>query len=160
MNISNLVFYNFENIIYFLVAIPNAPINNRRPCSNGLHLTMSDLLDLGQYERRQKGEIRRFYGRDGKRDCGICQDVVLEKRLSRNRRFAILERCEHCFCATCIEEWRNTHPERGVAAVSCPMCRQVSEVAYRRVFYTIPEIKRKIFQDRHVRPNGGAINLY
>ena len=38
--------------------------------------------------------------------CGICMDVVLEKEPTSARRFGILENCNHCFCLSCIRQWR------------------------------------------------------
>ena len=38
--------------------------------------------------------------------CGICLDVVLEKKELSDRRFGILENCSHCFCLPCIRRWR------------------------------------------------------
>lgn len=40
--------------------------------------------------------------------CGICMDVVVEKKPITSSRFGILEKCNHIFCLDCIRKWRGT----------------------------------------------------
>ena len=40
--------------------------------------------------------------------CGICLEVVLEKENERERKFGILDCCNHIFCIGCILSWRQT----------------------------------------------------
>ena len=47
------------------------------------------------------------------KECGICLEVIKDKvaepgsHVHVDRRFGILENCIHCFCLSCIKEWRN-----------------------------------------------------
>lgn len=42
--------------------------------------------------------------------CGVCMEVVLEKKGSdATRRFGILPNCKHIFCLECIRKWRQSH---------------------------------------------------
>ena len=38
--------------------------------------------------------------------CGICLEVVMDKKGMGERPFGILENCNHCFCLRCIRMWR------------------------------------------------------
>ena len=38
--------------------------------------------------------------------CGICMDVVMDKKPSSEARFGILSDCNHTFCLPCIRKWR------------------------------------------------------
>lgn len=40
--------------------------------------------------------------------CGICMDIVVEKKPVTSGRFGILEKCNHIFCLDCIRKWRGT----------------------------------------------------
>lgn len=35
-------------------------------------------------------------------------DMILEKEPPNERRFGILEKCNHVFCLSCIRKWRQT----------------------------------------------------
>ncbi|GIY43545.1 e3 ubiquitin-protein ligase makorin-1 [Caerostris darwini] len=70
------------------------------------------------------------------KSCGICMDLIMEKPLSE-RRFGILEKCNHVFCLTCIRRWRkvrtydsNNHIDSVLDPVvtrACPECRVASD---------------------------------
>lgn len=45
------------------------------------------------------------------KECGICLENIMEKGVGGNpassdKRFGILENCNHCFCLSCIRTWR------------------------------------------------------
>ncbi|GFS06706.1 E3 ubiquitin-protein ligase makorin-1 [Elysia marginata] len=42
-------------------------------------------------------------------------------------KFGILQNCNHCFCLTCIRQWRTTEGGAGAMQKSCPVCRTPSE---------------------------------
>ena len=121
--------------VYHLVNVClSNPAVTGSTCSNGLHPTLEDLLDLTHYETVHHEEITRFYGADGHRECSVCMERVLSKHLPKNRRFAILENCSHTFCAGCIVSW-NEEESRGQGSVSCPICRKASgRIVYLRMF--------------------------
>ena len=56
--------------------------------------------------------------------CSIC----LEKVLANNKRFGILENCNHPFCLDCIRDWRATYDKRikKTHYRTCPICRENS----------------------------------
>ncbi|KAB0801132.1 hypothetical protein PPYR_05486 [Photinus pyralis] len=58
--------------------------------------------------------------------CGICFDIVVEKETS-DRRFGILNRCNHVFCLSCIRQWRQARNFENKVVKSCPSCRVPSE---------------------------------
>lgn len=124
-------------------------------CINGLHVeNIADLLDLKAFERRNRYLIRRYFGKDADRQCYICQENVVSKALSRKRRFAILERCAHVFCADCLKRWadENLTGFMRPGQVQCPVCRIVSDrFIIRRRFTDNVQQKRKLFQTRPQR---------
>ncbi|XP_052900394.1 probable E3 ubiquitin-protein ligase makorin-1 [Anopheles moucheti] len=58
--------------------------------------------------------------------CGICLEVVLEKR-AREQRFGILPNCKHTFCLVCIRTWRKATNFANKIKRSCPTCRIPSD---------------------------------
>ncbi|KAH9409482.1 hypothetical protein TYRP_010492 [Tyrophagus putrescentiae] len=106
-------------------------------CSSGLHLTTEQLLNLADFELVHAADIAAYFGEVAaqaqgqgpngqggenlrEKECGICFDRVLEKRLPSKRRFGLLNKCAHVFCAGCLEEWRRR-------SKICPVCRVPSE---------------------------------
>ncbi|KAH9507931.1 E3 ubiquitin-protein ligase makorin-1 [Bulinus truncatus] len=58
------------------------------------------------------------------KECGICLENVMEKEGSdSNKRFGILENCNHCFCLNCIRQWRDNRNSSIETHRSCPTCR-------------------------------------
>ena len=58
--------------------------------------------------------------------CGICMDLIMEKETLSERRFGILEKCDHIFCLSCIRKWRSTKQFDKKTIRSCPECRVFS----------------------------------
>ncbi|KAK8821491.1 hypothetical protein WA556_001942 [Blastocystis sp. ATCC 50177/Nand II] len=59
-------------------------------------------------------------------ECCICQEDVLKA----NKRFGLMQNCNHVFCLECIRNWRYSHiGDPNVRR--CPLCRATS-------FYVIP----------------------
>lgn len=52
-------------------------------------------------------------------ECSICFENPIEKR----SRFGLLD-CAHCFCLSCIRDWRSAGS--GTQVKSCPQCRVVT----------------------------------
>ncbi|CAN7937109.1 unnamed protein product, partial [Ixodes hexagonus] len=59
--------------------------------------------------------------------CGICMDIVLDKEPPSERRFGILEKCNHIFCLNCIRKWRGSKQFDSKTVRSCPECRTPSD---------------------------------
>ncbi|CAK8679242.1 unnamed protein product [Clavelina lepadiformis] len=54
--------------------------------------------------------------------CGICMEVVWEKD-EKDRKFGILENCNHMFCLDCIRKWRSAKAFNNTVVKACPQCR-------------------------------------
>lgn len=59
-------------------------------------------------ELEQEMELSFAIQRSKDKVCGICMDVVVEKKPVTSSRFGILEKCNHIFCLDCIRKWRGT----------------------------------------------------
>eukprot|EP00803_Ostreobium_quekettii_P002361 evm.model.scf_3161.1 EVM.evm.TU.scf_3161.1 scf_3161:9188-14467(+) len=58
-------------------------------------------------------------------ECGICLEKVLKNPNPALRKFGLMN-CEHCFCLSCIRNWRsNSDGEFDLSAAlrTCPICR-------------------------------------
>ncbi|GFN77405.1 makorin, ring finger protein, 1 [Plakobranchus ocellatus] len=85
-------------------------------------------------------------------ECGICLENVLDKECSAgsiaDRRFGILENCNHCFCLTCIRQWRGNKEISIETHRSCPTCRTHSDfITPSKYWVTTSEEKTKLIQD-------------
>jgi hypothetical protein len=79
--------------------------------------------------------------------CGICMDTVWEKEGS-NKRFGILENCNHIFCLDCIRKWRAYKNYENKIVKACPECRVKSDyVTPSKYWFENEESKKKIIQD-------------
>ena len=64
----------------------------------------------------------------------MCLEVVMAKPRLADRRFGLLNACDHIFCLNCIRDWREGGTQRGAEASAasneqarqCPICRVVS----------------------------------
>ncbi|XP_025108196.1 probable E3 ubiquitin-protein ligase makorin-1 [Pomacea canaliculata] len=92
-----------------------------------LHPTDSAQRDLHQKECVQEHErdmeLSFAIARSQDKSCGICMETVMEKNPAAERRFGILENCNHCFCLSCIRTWRCAKQFEKVIVRACPECR-------------------------------------
>eukprot|EP00123_Amoebidium_parasiticum_P009999 comp19830_c0_seq1/m.23862 comp19830_c0_seq1/g.23862 ORF comp19830_c0_seq1/g.23862 comp19830_c0_seq1/m.23862 type:complete len:278 (-) comp19830_c0_seq1:96-929(-) len=80
----------------------------------------------GCLQRQQQQAARaEAVGRSAGLECAVCLDVVTAKSTPAQRRFGILENCEHVFCLGCIRTWR-TEAVANSLVRCCPLCRQPS----------------------------------
>ena len=80
--------------------------------------------------------------------CGICMEPILEKSSSSERRFGILEKCDHVFCLSCIRQWRKTEQLARKIIRSCPECRVFSSfVIPSKVWYSNSQDKKDIIKN-------------
>lgn len=89
-------------------------------CPSGFHITIEELVDREEFEKKNQDTIKLFFGFNHDLECNICLEKVCEKPLPRNRVFGLLIECSHVFCAKCIRQWRCQTKE-------CPVCRVTSE---------------------------------
>jgi hypothetical protein len=75
-------------------------------------------------------------------ECSICGDGIIVS----DKKFAVLDCCNHVFCSSCISTNRKTSGQPN--AKNCPMCRmKCSFVAKSTLFPSTPQQKDKTIQD-------------
>ncbi|KAL1491755.1 hypothetical protein ABEB36_012305 [Hypothenemus hampei] len=62
--------------------------------------------------------------------CSICLEDILQKPYTSEHTFGILPDCNHCFCFTCINDWRGNITNLRRMNRSCPVCRQKIEFIF------------------------------
>lgn len=86
--------------------------------------------------------------RSSEKNCGICMEVVWEKEKDADKRFGILENCNHVFCLPCIRKWRSSKTYENKVVKACPECRVKSDfVTPNKFWFENDEDKKKIIQD-------------
>ncbi|XP_054707068.1 probable E3 ubiquitin-protein ligase makorin-1 [Uloborus diversus] len=87
--------------------------------------------------------------------CGICLENVIEKEFESDRKYGIMQNCDHTFCFGCIKAWRNVNqdlpPELRRPKKSCPTCRRDSDVVapcLKQI--TDPMEKEKLIQEYRI----------
>ncbi len=65
--------------------------------------------------------------RSSEKCCGICMEVVWQKEHDVDKRFGILENCNHVFCLECIRKWRASKSYENKIVKACPECRVKSD---------------------------------
>ncbi|KAJ6220125.1 hypothetical protein RDWZM_005937 [Blomia tropicalis] len=74
-------------------------------------------------------------------DCRICLEPIT------NRRFALLEKCDHSYCELCIRIWMKENPNQ---LLSCPTCRiQSTKVIFNVQFLKSGDEKNAFFDSMH-----------
>lgn len=124
-------------------------------CVNGFHLTspFDDLLDLTAFEHQNQQQIGCFITADDDRQCAICLEmVVLKKQFPKERQFALLQHCNHVFCAQCLIRWakkdyhNNRYLLRSAKEVICPLCMTISRFIVSCRFTDDPKQKAVLFK--------------
>jgi len=59
--------------------------------------------------------------------CGICMEVVMEKKPPSEARFGIMPNCNHCYCLPCLRKWRQAKQFEHKIVRACPECRVTSD---------------------------------
>lgn len=81
-------------------------------------------------------------------ECNICYEPVTEKPVPSERRFGLLQNCDHAFCLSCIRNWRQQYAggaDVDAALRTCPICRTPTHlVTPSMVWPSTPEEKEKI----------------
>ncbi|UJR25696.1 hypothetical protein I4U23_007047 [Adineta vaga] len=57
--------------------------------------------------------------------CGICLEKVWDRE--GDKRFGLLENCDHIFCLECIRKWRSSSNYEHKVVKACPECRTKSD---------------------------------
>ncbi|KAG1681080.1 E3 ubiquitin-protein ligase makorin-1 [Nymphon striatum] len=80
--------------------------------------------------------------------CGICMDTIFEKESQTDRRFGILENCNHVFCLTCIRKWRSAKQFENKIVRACPECRVCSDfITPSKYWVEAEEDKKKLISE-------------
>ncbi|CAI2350205.1 unnamed protein product [Caenorhabditis sp. 36 PRJEB53466] len=92
--------------------------------------------------------------------CGICMENIFEKNL----RFGILNGCQHCFCLSCIREWRSRDQHTADLATktvrSCPECRQHSDYVIPSVFWVETGVEKNLLIEMYKENTKGKVCKY
>ena len=84
--------------------------------------------------------------------CGICMEVVWEKEREQDKRFGLLENCNHIFCLGCIRKWRASKSYENKIVKACPECRVKSDfVTPTQFWFEDDDNKKKIIQEYKVK---------
>lgn len=75
---------------------------------------------------------------------------MLQKDNPKDRMFAILPNCEHCYCVECVRTWRKVKNLPNKVVKGCPMCRQVSHF-YVPSKYWVEDDKKVYLLKRHTK---------
>lgn len=81
--------------------------------------------------------------RSSEKNCGICMEIVWDKEKEIDKRFGILENCNHVFCLPCIRKWRSSKAYENRVVKSCPECRVKSDFVTPSKFWFEDEINKK-----------------
>lgn len=119
--------------------------------------------ELCEKELEQDMELSFAVQRSKDKACGICMDVIMEKEPVTERRFGILEKCNHIFCLDCIRKWRkvksfDSNPIPTIDSAldpdvtrACPECRIASDFITPSQFWIdTEEEKTKLIADYKV----------
>lgn len=80
--------------------------------------------------------------------CGICFEPVGN---SYNRRFGLLEGCDHIYCCDCIMNWRKEGSSEAEDRRVCPSCRKKSRYIIPSWEYCVGEEKEQFTNDYKAR---------
>ncbi|KAF7496045.1 hypothetical protein SSS_00313 [Sarcoptes scabiei] len=118
-------------------------LNADNKCIYGFHLSPEELLDCERFKRDNQEKYQRYYSEESFHNCGICLDTIELKRFVCNRKFALLECCDHTFCSKCIKDWR-------LKSIKCPICRvESARYVVTKNYYPNGSTKNKIFKTRN-----------
>ncbi|XP_015931138.1 probable E3 ubiquitin-protein ligase makorin-1 [Parasteatoda tepidariorum] len=151
------------------------PYNDECPCIHGNLCELCRKYCLNPYDERQRKlhieycekeleqdmELSFAIQRSVDKTCGICMDVIMEKDPVAERRFGILEKCNHVFCLSCIRKWRRVKTFESAQHVdhlvdpgvtrACPECRVSSDfITPSQYWVDTEDEKKKLIADYKV----------
>lgn len=104
----------------------------------------SDCMDLMEKEMEEAFAVQR----SSEKLCGICMEIVWNKENECDKRFGILENCNHVFCLPCIRKWRASKSYENKIVKACPECRVKSDfITPNKFWFEDEQNKKKIIQD-------------
>ena len=77
--------------------------------------------------------------------CALCLEVVFSKDNPRDRIFAILPNCNHCFCLVCIRTSWNINPLLQTLK-ACAVCWKLSDFYINSEYWVEGQDKVKLIQ--------------
>eukprot|EP00095_Tigriopus_kingsejongensis_P000382 snap_masked-scaffold1811_size27320-processed-gene-0.9 protein:Tk00382 transcript:snap_masked-scaffold1811_size27320-processed-gene-0.9-mRNA-1 annotation:"hypothetical protein DAPPUDRAFT_302153" len=91
--------------------------------------------------------------RSQEKTCGICMETVMDKDKGE-ARFGILPNCNHCFCLSCLRQWRQVKQFENKIIRACPECRQTSDfICPSRYWVDSSEEKDRLISEYKVNLN-------
>ncbi|UJR23235.1 hypothetical protein I4U23_026255 [Adineta vaga] len=77
--------------------------------------------------RKHEAECEEAFAiqRSQDKKCGVCLETVWDR--DGDKRFGILENCDHIFCLECIRKWRSSSNYEHKVVKACPECRIKSD---------------------------------
>lgn len=95
-------------------------------CRYALHPTDEEARKSHEIECSARHSRLEGLRRSAHVECNICLEKVSEKLNPGERRFGLLQNCEHAFCLSCIRNWRQQYSggaDVDGALRTCPICR-------------------------------------
>uniref|UniRef100_A0A7E4ZTS8 RING-type E3 ubiquitin transferase n=1 Tax=Panagrellus redivivus TaxID=6233 RepID=A0A7E4ZTS8_PANRE len=92
-------------------------------------------------EMEMESMTRRYSKMSMSQKCAICRCKVVKHR----HRFAILESCNHVFCAPCIKRWRSITDQPRQTTRGCPICRTVSHLYVPNDYWIDDKVEKEAF---------------
>lgn len=103
--------------------------------------------------RLQKRYLEKRAGSDAvqpneEKKCGVCSELVMNKRNVNDRFFGVLPNCSHCFCKPCIKKCEFAAQGARRTAKRCPECKTVSDfLFYTKTWVEDGEIKQLLIKN-------------
>lgn len=80
-------------------------------------------------------------GQDAQHTCGICLEPIGPEY---NKRFGLLEGCDHVYCMDCVMTWRADGSSEAEDRRVCPTCRTKSSYVIPSWEYCVGEDKKQV----------------
>ncbi|CAM4884408.1 unnamed protein product [Rotaria socialis] len=94
-----------------------------------LHPTNEKQREQHRFEclRKHEADCEEAFAiqRSQDKKCGVCLETVWDR--DGDKRFGILENCDHIFCLECIRTWRSSSNYEHKIVKACPECRIKSD---------------------------------
>lgn len=161
-SVDNLTAQEISQLMCPFAAVRDCPYGEECHYVHGLRCDICELECLNPLDAEQQTEHRKACLESHERNmeysfaiqrsegvtCSICLDVVTERQNPTEKRFGILENCNHSFCLSCIRKWRQSGGSKVVKA--CPICRTNSGfVTPSEIWIENPDEKSKLIADYH-----------
>jgi len=141
---------NFNQLNGTTSKVVNHPVTNQN------HLTQRPTTSnyIPSVRPKQPNTVTKKVNNESSDKCGICFENVKPRS-----NYGLLEKCEHKYCLSCIDNWRNSNQTQKILVARCPICRIVSDLCVSSSNFLVGEAKRRFF-DNYKRLNPGYQTSY